>query len=82
LSGEKIRDEFVDFRACVALEGVVRATQEAKAEMRIKIGSVKTDIYEDQQLKNGSPFFWLHFLWRSKAKKSNWCASYKLDGQH
>jgi len=35
-------DEFLDFRAGEAMDGVGRATQDAKAEMRIKIGCVKT----------------------------------------
>ena len=35
-------DNFLDFSAGVAMDGEVRATQDAKAEMRIKIDSVKT----------------------------------------
>jgi len=38
LANEKIRDEFLVFTACVAKDGAVRATQDAKAEMRIKYG--------------------------------------------
>jgi|GEM_PF-2157442 len=42
-----IPDNFLDFRACVAMDGAVRATQDAKAEMRIEIGSVNTGIYRE-----------------------------------
>ncbi len=40
-----IPDNFLDFSEGVAMDGVGRATQDAKAGMRIKIGFVKADIY-------------------------------------
>jgi len=39
-----IPDNFLAFRACVAMDGAGRATQDAKAEMHIKSGSVKAVI--------------------------------------
>ncbi|NRA62521.1 MAG: hypothetical protein HRU25_16800 [Psychrobium sp.] len=35
------QDDFSDFSAGIAMDGEDRAAQEPKAEMRIKIGSVK-----------------------------------------
>jgi len=44
LTNEKIRDDFLVFAAGVAMDGEVRATQEAKAEMRIKYG-IEESVY-------------------------------------
>jgi len=76
LLGEKIRDEFLDFRAGDCKDAEIRATQDAKAGMRIEIGGVKTDLYCKISNLYGSPFFG-YFLWRRK--ESDWCACGNVD---